>query len=157
MVVVKVKRNTAGEGNYLKNACNYVADKRAIEVNGYGVSSDNAKNAYEQMMTVKKYYGKTSGNPLLHVVVSYDGSVKSAEQACELSRKCAEYYNPDYQTLCCTHEKDRGCSNYHSHIIINSVNYNDGHMINSSIENMNDFCKYVGDITGSKTKLCFEK
>lgn len=147
MVVVKVKRDTAGEENYLKNACNYVADERTIEVDGYGVSPDNAKDAYEQMMAVKRYYSKTSGNPLLHVVVSYDNSVKSAEKACELSRKCAEYYNSDFQTLCSTHEKDRGCSNYHSHLLINSVNYNNGIMINSSVENMNHFCEHVADIT----------
>ncbi len=42
-------------------------------------------------------------------------------------------------------------------MIINSVSYRDGKMLISSIENMNQFCKYVSEVTGRKVKLYFEK
>ena len=145
------------EDNYLRNACKYVLDSRAICPNGYGVSANSVQIAYEQMFAIKKYYGKTTGNQLIHLVISYDGSVTSKEQACALSCKLASYYKNDYQVLYCTHSKDRGCSGYHTHMIINSVSYRDGKMFISSIENMNQFCKYVSEVTGRKVKLYFEK
>ncbi len=145
------------EDNYLRNACKYVLDSRAIFSNGYGLSANSVQTAYEQMLAIKKYYGKTTGNQLMHLVISYDSSVTSKEQACALSCKLASYYKNEYQVLYCTHSKDRGCSGYHTHMIINSVSYRDGKMFISSIENMNQFCKYVSEVTGRKVKLYFEK
>ncbi len=141
------------EDNYLRNACKYVLDSRAICPNGYGVSANSVQIAYEQMFAIKKYYGKTTGNQLIHLVISYDGSVTSKEQACALSCKLASYYKNEYQVLYCTHSKDRRCSGYHTHMIINSVSYRDGKMFISSIENMNRFGKYVSEVTGRKVKV----
>lgn len=158
MVTIKVKRNTYGGEEYLHDACKYVANPdRAIDVGGYGVAPYNADNAFDQMMINKAYFGKTSGNPLVHVIVSYDSSVVDNESACKLSQQCAGYYADNYQVLYCTHKKDRGCSHYHTHMVINSVSCNNGMMFNSSIENMNHFRSHVSQITGQKCRLYFEK
>ena len=111
------------------------------------------------MLAVKKYYGKTTGNQLIHLVISYDDLVKTEEQACALTYRLAAYYKDNYQVLFCTHEKDRLCPryNYHMHMMINSVSYRDGKMFISSIENMNRFCEYVTEITGRKSRLYFAK
>ena len=158
-VIVIRKSYNLKEDNYLWNACEYVLDSRAIRPGGYGVSPYSLRDVCEQMLAVKKYYGKTTGNQLIHLIVSYDDSVKTEEQACALTYRLASYYKNDYQVLFCTHEKDRSCSRYcyHMHMMINSVSYRDGKMFISSIENMNQFCDYVTEITGRKSKLYFTK
>ncbi len=156
MVIVKVIKNSNPENNYLMYSCEYVFNpEKAIDTGGYGVSSYNAHDAYNQMVLTKKYFNKTSGNPLVHIVISYDKSVNDAQTACQMSKQCASYYADNYQLLYCTHEKERENSNYHTHIIVNSVNYNNGLMFNSNIPNMNQFCDYVSNVTGQKTKLYF--
>ncbi|MBR1554109.1 MAG: relaxase/mobilization nuclease domain-containing protein [Oscillospiraceae bacterium] len=162
MVVVKVIRNTDTPEQHLKNAIGYVhhRNKENVEplsLSGNGVDYVSPHNTYQQMMDVKQYYGKTSGNPLVHLVVSYDKkTAPDAETACQLTEKMAEYYQDKYQTIQCTHEADHETSDYHSHIVINSVGYQDGKMIHTGIDEMNQFCDYVSDTTGAKTRLEFE-
>lgn len=124
MVVVKVKRTTAGGQLYLKNACGYVENlERSVGIGGYGADPYNPQNAFRQMMTVKEYYTKTSGNPLMHIVVSFDGNVPDAGTACAFAPQIATYFYGRYQTVWYVHGKDRGCSHYYVHILINSVSY----------------------------------
>lgn len=130
---------------------------KAIGAGGYGVDPYNADYAYYQMMANKSYFGKTGDNPLLHVIVSFDDSVTDADTARKMTEQCAGYYTSDYQVLYCTHEKERGCSHYHGHILINSVGYNNGRMINSSVGNMYQFCEHVARVTGQKYRLYFEE
>lgn len=156
MAEIIVIRNTYGGLRYLKSALDYVSDERALYQGGYGVNSYSSNDAYNQMTATKAYYNKRSGNPLIHVVISYDSKVKDAETAASYGQKCAAYFASDYQVKYSTHNKDTGCSSYHTHLIINSVSYVDGHMFNSSYENMNLFCEYVAGVTGQKTQLHFK-
>ena len=160
VIVIRKHYDLKKEDTYLEHGCDYVLKKnKAIRPGGYGVSPYSLRDACEQMLAVKKYYGKTTGNQLIHLVVSYDDSIKTEEQACALTCRLAAYYKNDYQVLFCTHEKDRLCPryNYHMHMMINSVSYQDGKMFISSIENMNRFCEYVTEITGRKSRLYFAK
>ena len=159
-VIVIRKHYKLENDTYLEHGCDYVLKKnKAIRPGGYGVSPYSLRDACEQMLAVKKYYGKTTGNQLIHLVVSYDDLVKTEEQACALTYKLASYYKDNYQMLFCTHEKDRFCPryHYHMHMMINSVNYRNGKMFISSIENMNRFCEYVTEITGRRSKPYFTK
>ncbi len=158
MVAVKVTKNTYGGDSYLYRACEYVMNpNRALNVGGHGVSTYNVADAYNQMMRTKEYFGNTSGNPLVHIVVSYDDTVKTAEEACNMSGKVAEYFNHDYQNIYCTHAKERSCSNYHTHILLNSVSYVNGKKYDTNPIEMNKFCKFVSNVTERKIKLYFEK
>lgn len=156
MVAVIIKRNTSPENNYLQNACEYVLDERAIALGGFGVTPYSATDAYSQMQAERRYFNKESMNPLIHIIISYDQSVIDADTAARLSRQCASFFSNSYQVLYCAHEKDRSCSNYHTHLVINAVSFVNGAMFNSGIQNMQPFCDFVATITGKYCKLYFE-
>lgn len=158
MVIVKVKRDISGGKKYLLNACRYLENKeKLIDVGGIGVYPYNLVITYAQMMAIKEYFGKTSGNPLVHFIVSFDEAVSDAEEACELAAWIAQYFQANHQTLWCVHAKDRGCSHFHVHIIINSVNYNNGMMYNSCREEILRFCDHVKRLTNRPCRFYFEK
>ncbi|MDD6058852.1 MAG: hypothetical protein PUB97_00510 [Ruminococcus sp.] len=81
MAKIDVIRNTFGGVNYLQNAVNYVTDERALYGGGYGVNPYDSNTAYNQMMLTRQYFGKVSGNPLVHIVIAYDGSVRDIQTA----------------------------------------------------------------------------
>ena len=64
-------RNTFGGCSYLQKALNYTRDTRAVGGGAYGVDMVDPAVAYQQMMYTKRYFNKTSGNPLIHLIVSY--------------------------------------------------------------------------------------
>ena len=60
-----VKQNAGKE--YLRNAVNYITENAdACFYSGINICPERA---YKQMRKVKKYYGKTSGNQLVHFVL----------------------------------------------------------------------------------------
>ena len=160
MVLVKVKKDLTTPEKYLKNAIHYVHDKDGvppIAFEGNGVNPRSVKEAFDQMYRVKKYFGKTSGNPLVHIIVCYDKYVLEGQTAARLSWSIASYYMKGFQYIVCTHAKDHECNHFHCHIILNSVSFKDGKMFHSGIQEMSEFCDYVGWITGRPTKFVFEK
>ena len=95
MVIIKIKRDISGENRYLKNAVRYVHDKKGVPpiyLSGNGVDYTSANKAFEQMYAVKKYFGKTSGNPLVHIIIGFDKTVVSANMAARLSWSAAAYF-----------------------------------------------------------------
>lgn len=159
MDVIKVKRDITGGEKYLKNALTYVHDKNGeipLSLSGNGVNPASPQSMYEQMRDVKEYFGKTSGNQLVHMIVSYDKSVQDAETACRYTEEIAKYFANDFQTVQCTHYENQGNSLYHAHIVANSVSYTNGMMFNSSPQNILQFCDYVHNVTGNPTWLSFE-
>ena len=153
MVNVIMIRNTYGGLEYLRNGCFYVTNHaRAIAPGGFGVNYTDAVACYNNMLEVKNFYHKTSDNPLLHIVVSYSDNVTDISTATRLSARIVSFFN-GYQYVYCTHEKDRECSCFHMHLVINSVSYLDGKLISSWIGYMQHFCAHVAAITGQKTWL----
>ena len=151
MVVVKSTRDTYGDkSNYLYNALNYLYDEeKALHMGGYAVNPYNLKETYEQMMIVKRYFNKTSGNPLMHFIVSFDENVKTYETAKSLAVLICSYFKCRYQVLWAVHFKCRDNSMYHLHIIVNSVSFLDGKMFNSSPEELSRFCMHIQNCSGS--------
>ena len=157
MVAVKLIRNTYGGLEYLFRACRYVDNnERAIYINGFGVNPNNWNDAYDQMLGVKRYYGKTSGNPLAHFVVSFDGTVQEPLRAIELGQQIAAYFTPSYQLMWCIHQKHQGDSYYHMHMALNSVSYVDGRMFHFGNPEMFAFQAYVSSVTGCSVWRKFE-
>lgn len=156
MVVIKVKRDTNGGEKYLKNAVNYVGDGRAVEVKGYGVDPYNTKNTYNQMMTVKKYFGKTGDNPVMHFIISYDQNVQDANTACKYTKQITDYFSGNYQMITAVHRENQGGSQYHAHIIMNSVNLNDGKLYHSGITELKQLAMHVHEVTGNYCSIKFE-
>lgn len=108
------------------------------------------------MLIVREYFGKTSGNPLVHIVIAFNDDVKDLETAAEYTQKCASYFSPMYQVLYCTHMKDTHCGSMHGHIVINSVSYLNGKMITTGYEEMYFFNEYVSEVTGQKCTFEFD-
>lgn len=153
MVNVIMIRNTYGGLEYLRKGCFYVTNHaRAIAPGGFGVNYTDAVACYQNMLAVKKFYNKTSDNPLLHIVVSYNNCVQDIFTASRLSAKIATFFS-GYQYVYCTHFKDRECSHFHMHLVINSVSYLDGHLISSWLGNLHQFCGHVAAITHQSTWL----
>lgn len=156
MVILKVKRDTYGGEDYLKNMCCYPYKKKLVHICGYGVDP-NPEFAYHQMMAVKRRFGKTSGNPLMHFMVSFDKSVTDPKTAISFSRTIALFFFDAYQTLWAVHEKKRSNSIFHAHIIVNSVSYRNGKMFHSGRKEMDIFKEYISEMTGQKCDMHFEK
>ena len=76
MAKIDIIRNTYGGLDYLNNALDYVSDCRALYNGGYGVNPYDTEMAYNQMMYTRQYFGKVSGNPLVHIVIAYNNQVK---------------------------------------------------------------------------------
>lgn len=71
MGIFKVIRNTDDGLQYMYNALNYVLYGHTDYDKRYSLNTD-IDNAYEQFLLVKRYFYKTSGNPLFHFIVVYD-------------------------------------------------------------------------------------
>ena len=71
MGIFKVIRNTNDELDYLYNVLNYTMSIHTDYDKRYSPNVD-IYNAYEQFLLVKKYFGKTSGNPAFHFIVVYN-------------------------------------------------------------------------------------
>jgi len=147
-----VKQN-AGK-DYLKNAVNYITENAdACCYSGINICPERA---YKQMRKVKKYYGKTSGNQLVHFVVCFNNEVNDIAMAEKYARKIAEYYKSRYQILYAIHQELRytksgyGKSWFHVHIIMNSVSFVDGKMFADNKKDIVRFINHISKVTGDE-------
>ncbi len=150
MGVFKVIRNTNDGLNYMYNALNYVAYGHTDSIN------TDIDNAYEQFLAVKRYFYKTSGNPVFHFVVVYDAKTTwgdNIERAECMSRSIASYFSDRYQLIWCIHKKLSSkkygsiASVYHAHFIMNSVSYIDGRMFSGNHSEIYAFLDHIKRIT----------
>ena len=161
MDIVKVKRDITGGDAYLHCATGYVHDKKGeapLSLSGNGVDPYSKRSMHDQMYDVKAYFGKTSGNQIVHIIVIYDNTVRDPATACRYTELLASYYADRFQTVQCTHYEDHhGKSFYHTHIVVNSVSFVNGMMFHSGWVEMQRFCDYVSMVTGHDAWLDFEK
>ena len=157
MVILTQKRitdNGNGKG-YFRNCINYVYKEKSeqgeklILTRGFGVSDTSPEHTYQQMYAVKKYFGKTGDNPIMHFVVSFDNNVQDADTACDHMYKIAQLFADKYQVIYAVHKEDQGGSQYHGHIMVNSVNYKNGKLYHSGRKELGDLAIAIKDITGS--------
>lgn len=153
MGTLKIIRNTSADASYLYHALRYIWDERALTLEARGVSLD-AERAFEEMMKVKRYFGKVSGNPLIHMVVSFDNrKVHEEGSAIYQARNIASYYADKYQVAWCVHMKGQKrrsgqcASLFHAHIILNSVSFLDGRMFAENHSDLNAFLGFLKDMT----------
>lgn len=149
MGVLKVIRHTDYEQDYLRNAEEYILYGEA-DIGCKGSLNTDINTAYIQMLRVKRYYGKTSGNPLFHFVVSYDSrNIWSMDFAVRKTIQIADYFKDRYQVIWCVHhkkEKKNGkhsASLFHAHIMINSVSYADGKMYSGNMSEIYKFREHI--------------
>lgn len=159
----RVTDNGDGRG-YFRNCVDYVyKDKlepgeERVMTKGYGVCDTNADYTYEQMREVKKYHGKIGDNPVMHFVVSFDRrTVNDAETACRYTDKIASFLKGDYQTIAAVHKENQGNSEFHSHFVVNTVNYKDGKLYHSGRKELGELAMHIHEITGGYCKAEIKK
>jgi len=90
----------------------------------------NPKTAIEEMKTTKEIWGKTDGRQYKHFAINFHKNEKvTATEAFDMAVQLAEERFPGFEVLVTTHtDKDH----IHSHIIVNSVSFEDGHKYRES-------------------------
>ena len=162
MVFVKLRRNTAGGMDYIRNLLRYFRydfrtgkeRKDYVCMSGYGVDYTDLERAYHQMTEVRKYFGKVSGNPLAHYIVSFDVDVYDSLIAEHHARMIAEYFRYDYQVVWAIHRKERGDSLFHVHYLVNSVSYKNGKMLNTYFPDVRTFAVFIHENFHCKVEYC---
>ena len=114
-----------------KGALNYVS--KEIKTNehlmtGIGCSND-PKRTIQEWQILKKVYNQTGGRSCVHFTQSFAAAEKVTLEevhqiAIETVERCPNFKG--HQVFIATHF-DQENGNYHSHIVANSVNYENGH------------------------------
>lgn len=105
----------------------------------WGVSNEHA---YTDMLFIKQLFCQLEGRQYLHWVLSHDEGVALDvvdKVAVEIMRMVGE----KYQLIVATHTNT---SNYHTHFLINSVNYLTGKKFSESRQDMLDFREKINAI-----------
>lgn len=111
--------------------------------------SDDPKEAAQDFANTKEVWGQTDGRQYKHYAQSWPPGEVTVEQAHEISRLTAEKYFPGHESAVGTHIGPAGI--IHGHIVVNSVNYENGKKLQESprdLENMkaisDDYCRERG-------------
>ena len=134
MAVIKAVSSKAGIGQ----ALDYVTKEEKTEeklVSGLHCEADTVK---DEMQATKELWGKTGGRTYKHFVQSYheDEHItpeQAHKNAIELAKNTEAWKG--HEVLIATHI-DR--VHIHSHFIVNSVNYEDGHKLQWSNQDLKD-------------------
>ena len=132
MAVIKAVSSKAGIGH----AIDYVTKKEKTEEKL--VSGLHCETVKEEMQATKELWGKTDGRTYKHYVQSYHEDEKiTPEQAHKNAVELAEHTKAwkGHEVLIATHI-DKG--HIHTHFIVNSVNYEDGHKLQWSKHDLKD-------------------
>lgn len=126
MAVVKAVSSRAS----IARAIRYVTKTEKTEeklVSGIGCAPETA---IEEMKATKALWGKEEGRQYKHYIHSFPPSEKiTPEQAHELAKELCQDRFKGYEVLIATH---RDKEHIHSHIIVNSVSYEDGKKLQQS-------------------------
>ncbi|MBD5445585.1 MAG: relaxase/mobilization nuclease domain-containing protein [Lachnospiraceae bacterium] len=147
MAIVKAIKNSHSD---IKNIINYVTKKeKTIGKKLCSAYNCNIDTAAKEMQITKELYNKTKGRTYKHFVQSFPPNEQiTPEQAHELAKEFVEQ-NPlfsDFEVIYATHvDKDH----IHTHFVVNSVSFVDGHKIQISKKNLEDM-KILNN------KLCME-
>ena len=101
------------------------SDEQSCYVSGINCNSDTAS---EEMMNIKKLFGKTVGNMAYHCYQSFRPGEVTAEECHAMGLELARrMWGDRYQVLVATHlDKDH----LHNHLVCNSVSFIDGMKFN---------------------------
>ena len=143
MAVIKAISSKAN----LKGIINYVTRENKTVPNLIAGKDCLAESSLEEMQYVKELYKKTDGRQYIHLIQSFSPEDKvTKEQIHTLGLKLAERFK-GHQVLVATHI-DR--EHTHNHLVINSVNFENGRKIQISKKDLQD-------IKDFSDELCIEQ
>lgn len=163
MVIFKIVRHSNGGQQYMENMLRYILDDRRLDtgfndISCYGTNREIIRNALYEMLAVRKYFGKVSGNPLIQFIVSYDSNVSNVFMASSVTKEIARFLDDSYQYIWVIHykpslEESGFCACYHAHIVINSVAYTNGKMYSGGLDETRSFARHIANITGANVHI----
>ena len=110
--------------------------------------------ALDEMMYVKRFFRKTEGRQLRHIIVSPDTQYYfrlTPQDLYFLALRIGTYYSSRYQIVFGVHTDTR---NIHIHFIMNTVSYVDGMMYSGNAADMNNFKAFAeGEIIDYCTRF----
>lgn len=130
----KTEAKTMGEASeefsnkQLNRECRYIEnDVKTMSgayVGSVNLATTDISEAVDEMMKIKKYYGKTDGRAALHGIISLPVEESKIENASDLMKLCEDVLKelfPDHQAIFAVHTNTE---NLHVHFIVNSVGLN---------------------------------
>lgn len=108
-----------GNTKVASNLISY-CEKKAVEKSGLECSSEYAKT---QFKATRELWGKTDGIQAHHVIQSFKPDEITPEMANRVGRDLAKELAKGHEALVYTHADTK---HIHNHIVINSVNFEDG-------------------------------
>lgn len=153
MGVLKVITKPEAETQYLLHCFQYIISGHTIP-GCYGGINVCPERAYQQMLAVKQYYGKTTGNQLVHFVICLNKRIFDDEEALRVAYQIAGYYGDRYQIIFGVHHSDRensygqSSSYFHIHMMMNSVSFMDGKMYADNKGDTQKFVQHIKRVTG---------
>ena len=154
MAIIKFINNKVS----LKKTLNYICKEEKTENKLITGINCVTENAYDEMMRVKTKYNKNTGRDKIHLVQSFNPEDNlSYETAHEIGIKLAKQFK-GFQVVVATHQDT---NHIHNHIVINSVNYENGrkfHQSKADLERIkqisNELCREYGlSISDKKARV----
>ena len=138
MAVVSILSSGSTKGHKpLKNVLDYCMQEAKTLKDGRKLVSGIdclPETAYSEMMATKKYHGKMGGREYYHILQSFSPDEDiSPEKAHEIAMEFAEKQFKGFEVVVATHV-DR--DHIHSHIVLNSVNHENGKKYHSDKNNI---------------------
>ncbi|MGL5253993.1 MAG: relaxase/mobilization nuclease domain-containing protein [Brevinema sp.] len=141
MAIVKAVSSRASIGRAIK----YVTKDEKTEEKLVSGIECNPTTAIEEMKATKEIWGKTEGRQYKHFVHSFPPEEKiTPEKAHELAKELCQERFKGHEVLIATH-KDK--DHIHSHIIVNSVNYEDGHKLQWSKKDLSQMKEHCNELS----------
>lgn len=129
MAFIKIVNSGYKRPDDMNKLINYIVDKPKHQTDGlFGgnmILTGSVPYVYKQMMDVKKYYGKTDGYMMRHMVVSlstYEIQFISSNQLYIIGTQICNLF-PEYQSVFCINLET---NQMHIHFAINTVSFIDG-------------------------------
>jgi len=130
MAIIKAVNSRAS----IANAINYITKTEKTEKKLITGIECSPHTAIEEMKATKEMWHKTDGRQYKHFIQSFSPDDKvTPEQAHKITCDLVKDRFKGYEILIATH-KDK--EHIHSHIIVNSVNYIDGHKLQFSKQDL---------------------
>lgn len=125
MAIIKFINNKTS----LKISLNYIMKQEKTNPSLISGKDCIAENSYEEMIAVKKQFKKIKGRQKIHIIQSFaiDDNI-DYKTAHDIGIKMAKYFK-GFQAVVVTHT-DR--KHIHNHIILNTVNFENGKMFHQS-------------------------
>ena len=110
---------------HLANAISYITDEEKTQRGALvGSHNCNADTALQEMLAIKRKYGKMDKRQGYHFIISFKKQEVRPETAMGITQKFVErYFGDNFQCLYATHDNTE---HVHSHILFNSVSWRTG-------------------------------